>query len=93
MPEPIDLARVSCLGRLRRRSTMVATRLEIAGLIGIRSGTPVFLSYHLVSEGVLRSSVRWYHHEVVFSRSMVKSASVECHGSQNLRTSIGVSSF
>jgi hypothetical protein len=53
---------------------------------------PYFLSDRLVSEGALRSSIGCYHH-VARSRSMVKSVSGECHGSQDLRTGNGGSSL
>jgi hypothetical protein len=40
--------------------------LEIAGLDGIRSDAPMFLSDRLVSEGALRSSASCYHHATCF---------------------------
>jgi hypothetical protein len=53
---PIDLAGVSCSGRLRRQTLLGDSCLEIAGSGGIQSCAPVFLSDRLVSEGALRSS-------------------------------------
>jgi hypothetical protein len=52
----IDLAGLSCSGRLRRRTPFGDLCLEIDGSDGIRSCAPVFFSDRLVSEGALRSS-------------------------------------
>jgi hypothetical protein len=57
MPVRIDLAEVSCSGRLCRHDPLGASCLEIADLEGICSCTPMFFSHRLVSEGVLQSSV------------------------------------
>jgi hypothetical protein len=57
-----------------------------------RSSAPMFSYDRLVSEGAIRSSlvVTIMRHD---SRSMVKSASGECHGSRDLRTGNGGSSL
>jgi hypothetical protein len=52
----MDLAGLSCSGRLHRRTLLGASCLEIAGSDGIWSGAPVFLSDRLVLERALRSS-------------------------------------
>jgi hypothetical protein len=44
MPVSMDLTGVSSSGRLRRRTPVDASCLEVVGSDGIRSGAPVFLS-------------------------------------------------
>jgi hypothetical protein len=53
MSVSMDLARVLCSGRLRRRTPLGASCLEIAGSYEIRSGALIFLSNRFVSEGAL----------------------------------------
>jgi hypothetical protein len=55
---PIDLARVSCSGRLHRQTPLDDSCLDIARSGGIRSCVPVFFSNRLVFKGALRSSAR-----------------------------------
>jgi hypothetical protein len=52
----IDLAGVSCSGRLCRQTQLDDSCLEMARSGRIRSCAPVFLSDRLVLEGALRSS-------------------------------------
>jgi hypothetical protein len=66
MSVSIYLAGVSCFGRLRQRTLLSASCLEIAGSDEIRSGAPMFLSGRLVSKGVLRSSTGCYDHTTRF---------------------------
>jgi hypothetical protein len=66
MPASMDLAGVSCFGRLCLRTPLGVSCLEIAGSDRIWSEAPEFLSDHLVSEGVLQRSASCYHLEARF---------------------------
>jgi hypothetical protein len=56
MHVPSNLIGRSCSGRLRRRTPLGDSCLEIARSGGIQSCAPILLSDRLVSEGALRSS-------------------------------------
>jgi hypothetical protein len=66
MSVSIYLAGVSCSGKLCRRTPLGVLCPDIAGSDGIQLNAPVFLSDHLVSEGVLQSSAGCYHHTTRF---------------------------
>jgi hypothetical protein len=89
IPVSMDMEGVSCSGRIRRRTLLGASCLEIDGSDGIRSGAPVFLSDRLVPKGSLWSSAGCYHYVRRFIVPWWSQSSGKCHGCRVLGTSNG----
>jgi hypothetical protein len=91
MPVHIDMAGVLCSRMLRQRP-LSGSCLKIARSNGIRSYAPFFI--WLFGFGGSTAKLWWLLPSCgTISRSMVKWANGECHGSQDLRTNNGGSSF
>jgi hypothetical protein len=87
VPVSIDLVGVTCFRRLHRRTSLGASCLDIDvdwDLVGCNH--VFYLSVWFQRdhcEALLAVTIMWHD-----SRSMVKSASGECHGSRDLRAGI-----